>query len=93
MRSSTFLTILGAGLAIASPLLKRTIVTEVETDVVYIYVTETAPTATTSTDADTTVSSSMAGYLVIKLSDVSFPPLNLHIFCGQRSEPLANITS
>jgi hypothetical protein len=60
MRSSTFLTILGAGLAIASPLLKRAIVTEVETDVVYIYVTETAPTATTSIDAVTTVGSSMA---------------------------------
>lgn len=56
MRSLTLLTVLGAGLAIASPLIKRTVVTEIETDVVYIYVTETAPTATTSTDAITTVS-------------------------------------
>jgi hypothetical protein len=59
MRSSTFLTVLGAGLAIASPLVKKAVVTEVETDVVYIYVTETVPTATTSIDAVTTVSSSV----------------------------------
>jgi len=45
MRSSTFLTILGAGLAIASPLIKKTMVTEVVTDVVYEYVTKTTDTS------------------------------------------------
>jgi uncharacterized protein YkwD len=55
MRSSTFLTVLGAGLAIASPLIKKAIVTEIDTDVVYVYVTETAPTATTSSSVYTTV--------------------------------------
>lgn len=77
MRSSTFLTVLGAGLAIASPLIKKTIVTEVETDVVYIYVTETAPTSTTSTDAVTTVGFSMAGHQSLShltLSDILFSP-------------------
>jgi hypothetical protein len=54
MRSSTILTIFGAGLAIASPLIKKTLVTEVVTDVVYEYVTETAPTS--SIPAVTTVS-------------------------------------
>jgi hypothetical protein len=55
MHSSTFLTILGAGLAIASPLIKKTMVTEVVTDVVYEYVTKT--TDATSIPVHTTVRS------------------------------------
>jgi hypothetical protein len=77
MRSSTFLAVLGAGLAIASPLIKKAIVTEIDTDVVYVYVTETAPTATTSSSVYTTVCSSMAGHQSLShqtLSDVSSLP-------------------
>lgn len=43
MRSSTIITLLGAGLAIASPIVKKALVIEVVTDVVYTTVTETIP--------------------------------------------------
>jgi hypothetical protein len=46
MRSSTFITVLGAGLAIASPIVRKDLVTEVVTDVVFVYVTESVPSST-----------------------------------------------
>jgi hypothetical protein len=43
MRSSTFIAVLGAGLAIASPIVRKALVVEVVTDVVYEYTTQTIP--------------------------------------------------
>ena len=53
MRSSTIITLLGAGLAIASPIVKKALVIEVVTDIVYTTVTETIPP---TSDQVTTVS-------------------------------------
>jgi hypothetical protein len=92
MRSSTFLTILGAGLAIASPIVRKDLVTEVVTDVVYVYVTETA--ATTSTPAYTTVSSSKAGCQSLSrhtLSNSLFLSTVIS-FCDSRTKLLAIVT-
>jgi hypothetical protein len=53
MRSSTFIAVLGAGLAIASPIVRKALTTEVVTDMVLVYVTETIPDSATTTPVTT----------------------------------------